>query len=372
MNYPIRVLQVVTAMELAGTETIVMNLLRNTDRSKVMFDFAVSADHECAYDKEILSLGGHIYHYPVYRVVNHFSYVRWWKEFFKNHPEIKVVHGHIGSTAAIYLHIANKAGLFTIAHSHSTWYPMNWHEFGYKIFSYPTRYVAKHFYGCSYQALEDRYGRKVASNKNIASVFNNAIDAEKFVFNPATRDAERRALGFSSNELILGTVGRFSPQKNPFFTIDIVKNLAEKAFPFRFLWYGQGELRSAVEEEIKKQKLEKYFILAGTRQDVYNALQAMDIFLFPSIWEGLGIVGIEAQAAGLPTLCSATIPHEVCVTDLCRFIALNDTDAWIEQIMAVRGTERTNRYEDIVTHNFDIKHIAKDLQEFYLSKSGIR
>ena len=125
MPEPIRVLQVVARMNMAGTETMLMNFYRNIDREKVQFDFAVCTEEHCDYEDEILSMGGRIIRYPQYRGKNHFSYKKWWSEFFRNNREYKIVHGHIGSTAAIYLSIAKKHGCYTIAHSHGTLEPIS-------------------------------------------------------------------------------------------------------------------------------------------------------------------------------------------------------------------------------------------------------
>ena len=207
MSEPIRILHVLTAMNFAGTETLLMNLYRNIDRSQIQFDFAVTADHECAYDAEIQRLGGRIIHYPLYRGVNHFSYVSWWTHFFKNHPEYYIIHGHIGSTAAIYLHIANKFGRFTIAHSHSTSsHRVNLHDMLYCVFSYPTRYVADYFMGCSRDALIDRYGK---------GILNNGIDARKYIYSKETRNNVREEIHISEDEIVIGTVGRLTPPQNP-------------------------------------------------------------------------------------------------------------------------------------------------------------
>ena len=149
METPIRVLHVLTAMDLAGTETLLMNFYRNINRENVQFDFAVSATQECAYDREIEELGGYIFHYPRYKGTNHFAYKKWWEEFLDEHTEYHVVHGHIGSTAAIYLSIANKKGRYTIAHSHSTNSTVKINSIIYGLFSYPTRYIADYFFGCS-------------------------------------------------------------------------------------------------------------------------------------------------------------------------------------------------------------------------------
>ena len=215
MSEPIRILHVLTAMNFAGTETLLMNLYRNIDRSQIQFDFAVTADHECAYDAEIQRLGGRIIHYPLYRGVNHFSYVSWWTHFFKNHPEYYIIHGHIGSTAAIYLHIANKFGRFTIAHSHSTSsHRVNLHDMLYCVFSYPTRYVADYFMGCSRDALIDRYGKGILKNKN-HFILNNGIDAQKYIYSKETRNNVREEIHISEDEIVIGTVGRLTPPPKP-------------------------------------------------------------------------------------------------------------------------------------------------------------
>ena len=160
MAEPIRILHVIGIMNRGGAETMIMNLYRNIDRSKVQFDFVENEGDTADFDEEILSLGGNIFHCPRYVGKNHLTYCRWWRDFFASHKGVyAVVHGHIGSTAAIYLSIAKRHGAYTIAHSHSA-------GFGsamYRVFSYPTRYVADHFFACSRDAGISRYGKKVGS-----------------------------------------------------------------------------------------------------------------------------------------------------------------------------------------------------------------
>ena len=374
MNRPIRILHVLTAMNLAGTETLLMNFYRNINRSLVQFDFAVSATQECAYDREIEDLGGHIYHYPSYRGKNHFSYKKWWNDFLEEHPEYHIIHGHIGSTASIYLRIAKNKGRYTIAHSHSTKSAVSAHSIVYRLYSYPTRYIADFFFGCSQQALIDRYGYKVASDENRAKVLNNAIDAKKYTFNIEERKKVRRELSLPEDMLVLGTVGRLTPPKNPHEIIRICENLKKNGLNFVFLWYGTGELKEEIEKEISNKGLNDIIWLCGTRPDIYNVLQAMDIFIFPSVWEGLGIACVEAQAAGLPTLCSDTIPQEARVTDLSLFIKLNDTEKWCEEVYKIASRIqsesylRPNAYQDILDAGFDIVDLARWLEEFYAEK----
>ncbi len=372
MSEPIRILHVLTAMNFAGTETLLMNLYRNIDRSQIQFDFAVTADHECAYDAEIQRLGGRIIHYPLYRGVNHFSYVSWWTHFFKNHPEYDIIHGHIGSTAAIYLHIANKFGRFTIAHSHSTSsHRVNLHDMLYCVFSYPTRYVADYFMGCSRDALIDRYGKGILKNKN-HFILNNGIDARKYIYSKETRNNVREEIHISKDEIVIGTVGRLTPPKNPHFIIHMIQELEKREIKFKFLWVGIGEKEGEIRKALYKELENGTVIMTGARADVNRVLQAMDIFVFPSLWEGLGIAGIEAQAADLPTLCSRGLPEELSVTDRCCFLPMNDLNSWVEKIIEIikngEYQPRKSRYEEIKANKYDIIDTANWLQNFYLTQ----
>lgn len=371
---PIRILHVLSAMNMAGTETLLMNIYRNIDRNKVQFDFAVSSTEECDYDREIESLGGKIVHYPRYTGKNHFQYKKWWNHFLEEHPEYHIIHGHIGSTASIYLKIAKKKGRYAIAHSHSTKSTPSLRSYIYTIYAHPTRYIADFFFGCSKQALIDRYGAKIAEDKNRSKVLNNAIDASKFVFNPDIRKQIRSEYSVSDTDTIIGTVGRLTIQKNPFEIIKICKELKNRGVDFKFWWFGKGDLENKIKGTIKSECLEDVIEFMGTRSDVNNILQGMDIFLFPSLWEGLGIACVEAQAAGLPTLCSNTIPVEAKVTDMCQFIDLNDTLKWCDTIQNIieviknKSYIRKNTYSEVVGSGYDIIELAKWLQDYYKSK----
>lgn len=368
MTQPIRILHVLTAMNLAGTETLLMNLYRNIDRDKIQFDFAVTAKSECAYDREILQLGGRIIHYPLYRGMNHFSYVKWWNDFFCTHKEYRIIHGHIGSTAAIYLHIANKYGCYTIAHSHSTYGPINLHTVLYKIYSFPTRYVAKYFMGCSKLALRDRYGKSILK-KNNWHILNNGIDSKKYIYSEIIRQNVRKEMNLTDNDILIGTVGRLTPQKNPNLIINIIKNLNKDKIKFKFLWIGIGELEKEISKKLSCEIKRGQVIMAGARTDVNKFLQGMDIFVFPSIFEGLGIAAIEAQAAGLITLCSDTIPPEVKVTECCEFLSIQDAEIWSDRIRDIIKNssykERKNQCNSIVNAHYDIHNVAQWLTEFY-------
>lgn len=369
MAKTLRILHVLTGMNLAGTETLLMNLYRNIDREKVQFDFAVTAEKECAYDAEILELGGKIIRYPLYRGINHFSYVSWWNNFFKNHPEYHVVHGHIGSTAAIYLSIAKKYGCYTIAHSHSTYGPMNLHTFLYKVYSYPTRFIADYFMGCSQDALVSRYGTGVLKYPN-HFILKNGIDAKKYIYSAELREKIRKEFHIEPGKIVIGTVGRLTPQKNPQFIIQLIKELDKRGVDFQFLWVGTGEKEKEIRDALHSELANRHVLMVGAQTDVYALLQAMDIFVFPSVFEGLGIAAIESQAADLPTLCSSTIPAEVNISDRCQFLSINDVTIWanaLQEIIAKKSYHfRKDQYGSIKRAGYDIIDVVKKLTKMYL------
>lgn len=375
MKKPIRILHVLTAMEYAGTETLLMRLYRNIDRTKIQFDFAVSSTKECAYDSEIRELGGLIIHYPKYTGLNHNRYMKWWKNFLQQHTEYRIIHGHIGSTASLYLGIAKKLGRYTIAHSHNTNENLSLHSVLYKIYSYPTRYIADYYFGCSRQAIIDRYGKTIANNPSKSRVLNNALDTEKYIFNQTVREKIRNELQIPLNTLVIGTVGRLSNQKNPFEIVRICEELRNRGLDFMFLWFGNGELKDEIAKSLAEKELNSIVKLCGTRSDIHNVLQAFDIFLFPSVYEGLGIAGVEAQASGLPTLCSDTLTDEAKATDLCITLKLNDTQLWCDKIQECAieiqrsDYQRKNTRDSIISAGYDIKEVADWLENFYLERA---
>lgn len=363
---PIRVLQVLTAMNRAGTETMLMNLYRAVDRSRIQFDFAVSTTNHCDYDDEIEALGGSIIHYPLYTGKNHIAYKKWWNTFFDEHPEYKIVHGHIGSTASIYLKIAKKHGCFTIAHSHNTGSGFGLKKVLYKAYSYSTRHIADYFIGCSTEALIARYGKNVADNHDKSIVLNNGIDVAKYAASEGIRREVCSELGLSTDELIVGTVGRLTPPKNPLFILDIIGELYIEYPKFKFLWAGTGEMKDEIENIIAEKGLQEKVILLGVRTDIPRILQAFNIFILPSKFEGLPVIGVEVQAAGVPMLCSDKVSPEVIMSKCCKFLPIDTVDPWVKGILAEKVFRRVkDAPDDVIKAGYDIHVTSKWLMEFY-------
>ena len=365
MDEPIRVLHVIGIMNRGGAETMIMNLYRNIDRNKVQFDFVENSSEPAAFDEEILSLGGKIYRCPHYNGKNHFAYVKWWNTFFQKHSgEYPIVHGHLGSTAAIYLSVAKKHGAYTIAHSHSA----GSGSAMYRMFAYPTRYIADKFFACSKDAGISRYGKTVGNDSVRCQVLNNAIDARRFSFNQETRKQVRSELHIAENAIVIGHVGRFVEAKNHLFLIDVFADIRKRDPNAVLLLIGDGERRAEIQAAIAEKHLDDAVILTGVRSNVWDFYQAMDVFVFPSVYEGLPVSLVEAQAAGLPCCVSSNVPKDSAITDLVQFISLEDrSEKWAEIALRSVKTSRPDMLSEIQNAGFDVISTANWLENFYLN-----
>lgn len=360
---PVRVLQVVTNMDRGGLETMLMNYYRQIDRSVLQFDFLTHREAKAAYDDEIQALGGRIYHLP--------RLVPWSKKyqaaldaFFADHPEYSVIHVHQDCLSAVILKAAKKRGIpVRIAHSHNANQDKN---LKYPIKLFYKRFIpeyATHLMACGRMAGEWMFGGAPFS------VLPNAIDAAAYRFDAAKREAMRTALQIGPQSLVIGHVGRFMPPKNHAFLLQIFAAVQQQCPDSRLLLVGDGELRPAIEAQAARHGIADNVIFTGVRSDVNDLLQAMDVFVLPSLYEGLPVTMVEAQAAGLPCIVSNRVSQECVLTEgLVEDISLDKSPhSWAEKILEKHNTPRKNRYDEIVTHGFNITTEAKELQEFYLN-----
>ena len=364
---PIRVLQVVGKLNRGGTGTLIMNLYRNIDREKIQFDFIKHTTEECAYDEEINMLGGKIYSLPQYKVYNHFKYKKEWKKFFKENPEYKIIHGHVRSTAAIYLRIAKKYGLYTIAHSHSISSGKGIKAIIKNMLQYNIKYIADYFFGCSKEANIWLFGKKVANSER-CEVLNNGIDVEKFKFNNQSRKNIRQLLDVKDDEILIGHVGRFCTAKNHEFLIEVFEEYLKKDPKAKLILIGNGELKEEIKKKVGLLNIEKKVIFQEEIENVQDYYSAMDLFLFPSIYEGLGIALIEAQTSGLECYASNTIPKEVDINKKIKFISLTKgAKYWSENIL-YNKTNRELLYESIINTEYNIKESAQRIEKIYIER----
>ncbi len=367
MNEPLRILQVFAEMNRGGAETMIMNLYRHIDREKIQFDFIVHTQEKCAFDDEIEQLGGRIYKVPKYVGTNHFAYKNAWKNFFMSHSDYKIIHGHVRSTASVYLKIARKYNLTAIAHSHNISSGSGIKAVIKNLLQYPIRHISDYFIACSESAGRWLFGDKiVASNK--FKILNNAIEIEHFTFNNQVRDTIRKEFSIE-DKYVIGHVGRFHPTKNHEFLIDIFKSVQSKVNNSVLLLIGDGALKESIRMKVRKEKLENSVIFAGVRSDVHDIFQGMDIFVMPSLFEGLPVTLIEAQASGINCVISDAITREVEITDRVDFVSLQKSaEEWAEIILKYIGkNERTNTSNQIIKAGYDIKSNAKWLEGYYNS-----
>ena len=354
MNYPIRVLCVFSTLDRGGAETMCMNLYRKIDRSKVQFDFVKHTPDKGAYEDEIRSLGGDIYTAPEYKVKNHFSYCRWWKKHFINHPEHVIIHGHYFTISAVYFMVAKKYGRITVGHIHASNIKSTIKKIYLKFIKYETDYPL----ACSRQAGEWIYGKRPFT------VLKNALDTYEYKYNDSVRREYRELLGFKE-ELIIGTVANFSEVKNPMGLIDIFIEVLHTVPSAKLLWVGEGILRNRIEKRIKQEYIDGSVVLLGKRNDVSKLLQAMDVFLLPSFNEGLPLSVIEAQAAGLPCFISDKITRETDITNLCCFLPIDQPKYWAQAITN-NHIRRIDTSDLVKKAGYDANVTACWLQNFYI------
>ncbi len=363
-----RILHILNSMNIGGTETVLMNLDRKVDRSRYQFDFVVHSTDEGAYESEIRELGGRVFRTEKYLVKNYPSYSRWWRMFLANHPEYQIVHCHQGSVAPVCLHEANRAGRVSIAHSHGTRNPdRSPRTLAWELNSWPTRHVAQQFLACSEEAGADRFGSKVAHSSRF-HVMKNGIDVKKFEYSPVTRAEVRTRLGISESTLVVGHAGRLSPPKNHDQIITVFSSVANRRIDAVLMLVGKGEREREIRSLAKSLGIDDKVIFAGAHPNVEDYYSAMDVFLFPSHWEGLGMVAVEAQASGLPVIASKAVPTLADVgANLFERLDLSDSvDTWADVVLSRAGGKRDGRGARAAREaGYDIADVAEWLQEYY-------
>lgn len=361
---PIRVLHVMGKLQIGGAETLVMNIFRKIDKNKIQFDFIVHGTEVGAYESEIEKMGGKIYRVPKYKGFNHFSYIKAWNKIFKEHPEYKIIHSHVRSTASIILKIAKRYNLTTISHSHSTSNGKGIKCLVKKILQKNIPKYSDYLFACSKESAVWLYGEKNAKSDRCI-IINNAIDSSKYVYDEKIRAKKRKELGLD-NKIVIGQVGRLEPVKNYSFTLKILKRCLEINSNYFLLIVGDGSLKNKIIEEIDKMSLTNNVIMLSNRNDVNELLQAIDVFIMPSIYEGLPLTLVEAQASDLPCIISSTISAGILDSNLVKKINLNDNIVeWCKAINSFSQYRRKDNSKLIISNQFDIKENVEWLEKIY-------
>ena len=362
----IRVLHVVTYMGRGGLETMLMNYYRHIDRSKVQFDFLVHREFEADYDEEIKSLGGRIYH--VSRLVPWSRrYKAELRRFFRTHPEYKIAHVHQDCLSSVALQCAKDCGIpVRIAHSHNSNQDKNIKYLFKRYYMRKIPETATELFACGKAAGDWMFGGRAYQ------LLPNAIAAEKYIYEEEKAKKIKKELDLEKN-IVIGHIGRFNPQKNHKFLIDIFEKCFEKNQKVRLMLIGDGEGRKEIENKVKERGLQDNVIFMGVRKDVPELLQAMDVFVFPSLYEGLPVTMIEEQAAGVPAVISDRVSEECIITkDLVKVEGLEETpEQWAGEILKQVKISKRDRSEEIKKAKYDVETTAKWLEEYYLKKAEV-
>lgn len=376
----IRILHIVGIMNMGGLENFLMNVYRNIDRNKIQFDFLVTREEKGIFDEEIKLLGGNIYNIPKMETVGYNKYSKILYDFFKNHNEYKIVHCHRDALCSVYLKQAKKANIpVRIAHSHTTDIIENKNFKGYiKIFikNMFKKYIDKYgtnFFACSKEAGIWLFGEKI-SNKRLVIV-RNAIDLERYKYDENIDNNIRFKLGIHEDTFLIGHVGRFDLPKNHKFLVDLIKEVDKSIDNYKVCLVGDGHLKAEIIKLVKQYRLEDKFLFLGIRNNVNELMMAFDLFLFPSLFEGLGIVLIEAQSTGLKCLISDNIPREVDMNlGLVQFLNIDNKNEWIDRICYTYknrnrlciNSSRSSTLKKVKEYGYDIFDVSNYLTKFYI------
>ncbi|MBR2028084.1 MAG: glycosyltransferase [Oscillospiraceae bacterium] len=352
---PVRILHCVAGIGRGGYETYIMNLYRNIDRTKVQFDFLYSFGG--VYKPEIEALGGRLYKIPFITEKGPFAYTKYVREFFASHPEYKIVHSHMDKFSGHIMREAKRAGIpVRISHSHSV---ASSGMLAYK--------VVKGYYGfminpnctdrfaCSKEAGDWLFGR----DRDDVNVVKNGIDLKKF----SCEDKRDRS------KLTIACVGRLAAEKNHTFLIDIFSEVYKKNKNAQLVIAGTGDTEAMLKDKVAALGLNGAVEFMGDCNDVNALLQRTDIMCLPSLFEGLGIVFVEAQACGVKCIASDRVPMEAKVSDDIVFIPLEKgAQYWADVILNTDVSEKKNNHDRIRECGYDIGEVADKVQKFYLEK----
>ena len=357
----IRIAQVLGNAGSGGVISWLMNFYRRVDRERFAFDFYMYSPSP--YDEEIRSLGGRVFYYPkVFNVIGAFGTLR---RCFKR-EKYDIVHVHMTTLSFVALAAAKSAGVSVrICHAHTSAHSGEGWKYFVKVLIRPlSKLFATHLAGCSELAINWFYGKKHAS---CAKLIHNAVDLTRFEFDDEYRRAAREELSLP-NGRVIGFVGRLEKQKNAGFAVETFALVAGRSRDTYLLIVGSGSEREALKKKIAALGLSERVLLMPERRDVEKYFAVTDVLVMPSLFEGLPLVAIEAQAAGIPVILSDNITRETGLTENCRFLSLKSRRAWAEAVVGTLESRDAGRSEGALAGGpFDIRAEAHALEEYYSS-----
>lgn len=358
--FPIRVAQVMGKMMGGGVEQFVLNYYRRIDKNKIQFDFIVDKDSKIVPRTEIEKMGGRVFYVSSYR--NILKYSNDLSRLFKKY-NWKIVHSHLNSLSVFPLCIAKQCGVpIRIAHSHSMSGKgeLLKNTFKYVLKKFANKYPTNRF-ACSASAGKWLFGNNVEFD-----VVYNAIDIGNYIFNRNIRQLMRKKYNIKDNCVVIGNVGRNVKQKNQIYLLNIIEKIIHINNNVLLVIIGNGKLHDKLKKVVASKKISNYVKFIDHSNSVFDYYQMFDIFCLPSLYEGLGMVAIEAQCSGLPCLLSDNVPREVNVTSNVKFLPLRNEDVWINEILKINPRHRLDVNIEML-EKYDINNACFKLEEKYLN-----
>lgn len=358
---PIRVLHIVPDLRAAGVETFIMNMYRHIDREKVQFDFLVHYKTRAFYDDEVEKMGGRIFRIPVREGMSFPRYLIELNRFFKKHKEYKIIHGHMDSFGFFYSIIARLNGVkIRISHSHVAATEPTLKGFLKTVLNRFWKFSVSDYFACSKKAGCYMYGKN-----SKFTVINNAIDLSRFSFNENAAYSIKSELGIE-DKYVIGHIGRFEPQKNHIFLLKIFKEILKKKSNAVLVLVSTGGLFEKIQKDAESMGIRDKVLFLGVRKDTERLYQAFDVFVMPSLFEGLPVTGIEAQACGVPCIFSTEVTQEVELLPTTQFMSLSESPSqWAAKVLELTQSKRIEERLPYL-EKYNIKLEVKKLEEWYL------
>lgn len=369
----IRILHSVSNMDRAGIETMLMNYYRHMDRSKIQFDFLCNKKKPGAYDDEIAAMGGRIYRTPGLNPLRYAEYLSFMKRLFRENPEYRIVEAHNGALGVYALYAARRNRIpVRIFHAHGASISKDW-KLPLKLFCkrlLPLN-MNQHF-TCGMAAGRCYFGRKIMNNQDYVLI-PNAIEIDRFSFNDMVRNQIRDRYGLQERHVV-GHVGRFCPQKNQAFLLHVFAELKRLDPVAHLVFIGDGNQLEEVRQKAQMMGLQDSVSFLGNIPNVEEWYQAFDVFVLPSVWEGLPVVGVEAQTADLPCIFSDSVTDEIGILKKTRFLPLNKGYTyWAKAIVESLSFDSRGDVRSVIAdHGYDISVEAEKLQNLYLNLAGVQ
>ena len=359
----IRILHVVSILDVGGMESYIMNMYRRIDRTKVQFDFLVHHQRPGFFEDEILALGGRIHRTTLMDDFNLPRYIRQLRVLFREHPEYRIIHGHLTSPSVWYLGEAKRAGIpWRIAHAHCPGHiPSLKGAIKHVLFQFAPIHANIRL-ACSTEA-----GRYLYRNRSF-ELIPNGIDVDKFRFSLESRNEIRSGLGLDGC-FVIGHVGRFYYEKNHEYILKIFARVHQQLPRARLLLLGEGKLKQEIEAKVREMKLDRAVIFAGLIQNCAPYYHAMDAFIMPSLYEGLPLTGLEAQCAGLPCLFSSTVSTEVQVSQSVDFLPIGEENInlWVSRVLEAEQNPSSRSIDLTRAEPFDCAIGTQKMVERYFT-----